>query len=108
MSILCCGSEILHEELRARTACELALHSDFYLSDDKLSITDPDGGTPIRKRTGKNVLVFCSQNYEKAVVKSSQDNSTSLVEFRLTVGKLLILASGVGCGTFMLYLAYWD
>ena len=46
--MLCCGSEVLHEELKARAVCELGIHSDFYLSDDKLSITDPDGSTPIK------------------------------------------------------------
>ena len=102
----CCESEILHEELRARTACELAVHSDFYLSDDKLPITDPDGGTPIRKHTGKNVLVFCSQNYEKAIVKSSQGNSTSPVEITFQIDCMQTANLGEWCGMWYIYGLY--
>lgn len=43
VSVLCCGKESLHGELRARTLCELVLHPDFYLSSDKCSSIHYEG-----------------------------------------------------------------
>ena len=56
ISILCIGNETLYTELRARTTCELVIHSDFYLCSDKCSCLAFDG-TLI-----KDVLALSSLN----------------------------------------------
>lgn len=59
VSLLCTGSQDYHLEFRCRTVCELVLHSDFYLTEDKCSILLTENTQkPIR-----NVLPATSRSY---------------------------------------------
>ena len=56
VSLLCCGNENLHVELRARVVCELALNKDFYLTADKVSLYDNSSGDGTCILISKNIL----------------------------------------------------
>lgn len=85
-SILCCGNECLHTELRIRNTCEMVLHEEFYLKPSIRSLLDAEGGI-----VSKNALVATSGNFMVA----STDTSTTDVEFAREVFRLDCLSTPI-------------
>lgn len=80
-SILCIGDESSHIELRACTVCELALHKEFYLTTDKVSVLQTgEEEYPAGKQLGKNVIVACSQSYDQALKLASTNLAETVFE----------------------------
>ena len=65
VSVLCCGEDILHTELRVRTLCELVLNEEFYLQPSIVSILDPHG-----KEVSKRALIATSAQYDQALAST--------------------------------------
>ena len=73
-SILCCGNEDLHVELRVRTLCELVLNEKYYLQPQIISLLDTEG-------RGKNALVATSANFETAYRDINADLATTVFRY---------------------------
>ena len=78
VSVLCCGEDTLHTELRVRTLCELVLNEEFYLQPSIVSILDPHG-----KEVGKRVLIATSAQYDHALASTCVDRELSRTILRL-------------------------
>ena len=74
ISILCCGEDTLHVELRVRTLCELVLNEEFYLQPSIISILDPYGN-----EISKRALIATSARYDQACTKVNNDLSQSVL-----------------------------
>ena len=64
VSILSCGNQSLHKELRERTPCELVLNEDFYLQPSIISLLDFEG-----HEISKKALIGTSASYDRALSK---------------------------------------
>ncbi len=86
VSLLCCGKDDMHIELRVRTLCELVLNASFYLTEDKVSfISSANYEDNTRRKTGKNILPALSANYENSRqhLEASHESSISVSVFQL-------------------------
>ena len=66
-SILCCGEQSMHTELRVRTVCELTLNEEYYLQPSIVSFC-----------AHKNILLATSANFNQAAEVSSMMDTLRL------------------------------
>ena len=81
ISILCCGKESLHIELRVRTVCELVLNEEYYLQPCITSLLDAGS-------VGKNALIATSASFEAAAAMPDTDIARTLRLDCITTTKL--------------------